>query len=45
MNNLRILDINRIQELVTEIEKISEKLKDKDIILFLGPTGCGKSKI
>ena len=45
MNNLRILDINRIQELVTEIEKISEKLKDKDIILFLSPTGCGKSKI
>ena len=45
MNNLRILDINRIRELVTEIEKVSEKLKDKDIILFLGPTGCGKSMI
>ena len=43
LKELRTLDINKIEELRDEINKAHAELKGKDVVLFLGPTGSGKS--
>jgi energy-coupling factor transporter ATP-binding protein EcfA2 len=43
LKELRTLDINKIEELREEIYKAHAELKGKDVVLFLGPTGSGKS--
>lgn len=43
LQNVRTLDINRIRHFVSKIEKSWYEMKDKDIILLMGLTGCGKS--
>ena len=44
LKDVRKLDIKKIEEICSEIKRAENELTDKDVILFLGPTGCGKSK-
>ncbi len=41
LNHYRELDIGEIRELIDDTESRSKLLDNQDVILFLGPTGCG----
>ena len=43
LKKLRPLSINEIRRLVDEADKCAAIIKDKEIVLFLGGTGAGKS--
>ena len=43
LKTIMILDIEKIKELINEVDEAYSLLCDKDIVLLLGPTGCGKS--
>ena len=43
LKQIRPLDINEIQRLVNEAENCTKTIKDKNVVLFIGETGVGKS--
>lgn len=43
LKKIRVLDIEKIKNLINKIHDTDSHIRNKDIILFLGPTGSGKS--
>ena len=43
LRSIEPFNVNMFRELIGEYEDASEKVKDEDIYLLIGPTGAGKS--